>query len=310
MNMKRIWMLLWFGLLFVSCFEDQDIQAEYIEYGRHYDVNSPDPVVRYISQYYEKYGKIIITDPDTADYMFNFSMKYNVQIQEPRQEQEHLMKGLKFLEELFLIGYNDEVKNKHFPYAFILADSIYDIKNDKKVDIYTTSRYIAFLVNDEMLNKSEEEKVQLSRSWNSIFLNYCIAKEGWTAPEEFYPYTDEELKEQETRWFPVEGGTEQAPNPPLSDIYWAKGFPTANWTYNYPPDSYDWDKRVFGYEASSSRSGYLEKFIEFLLTTPQETIDAAIAKHEMLRKAHDVLDNSLKESFGIDYRTMIYKPKK
>ena len=61
---------------------------------------------------------------------------------------------------------------------------------------------------------------------------------------------------------------------------------------------------------SSSREGYLNKFFEFLFTTPQETIDKAIADHEKLRKAHDILDQALKDDFGINYRTMVYKAKK
>ena len=48
---------------------------------------------------------------------------------------------------------------------------------------------------------------------------------------------------------------------------------------------------------------------EFLFTTPQETINKAVADHEKLRKAHDVLDQALKDDFGIDYRTMVYKAK-
>ncbi len=302
MYMKKIWMFLCCSLLFISCFEDQDISADYVEYGRHYDVNSPDSVVRYISQYYEKYGKIIITDPDTADYMFNFQMKYLVAIQEPRQDEQHLMKGLKFLEEIFLNGYSDEVKKNVFPYALILADSIKNIANVEHtyVDIYPATNYFAFLVNDEMLAKTEEEKVILSRKWNTTFLNYCIGKVQWTAPEEFYLYpTDEEYGKKEN-WFIT--GVEEGD----MDAVWERGYPYGKWDWNYDED---WNK-VYGYAVSSSRDGYLERFIEFLLSTPQETIDGAIAKHAKLKKAHDILDNSLKKSFGIDYRTMVYKAKK
>ena len=53
----------------------------------------------------------------------------------------------------------------------------------------------------------------------------------------------------------------------------------------------------------------MEKFFEFLFTTPQETIDKAIADHAKLKKPHDVLDQALKDDFGIDYRTMMYKAK-
>ena len=66
----------------------------------------------------------------------------------------------------------------------------------------------------------------------------------------------------------------------------------------------------WGYAMSASKAVYLEKFFEFLFTTPQETIDKAIADHEKLKKAHDILDQALKDDFGIDYRTMTYKSKK
>lgn len=310
--MKKILIFICSVLLFAACYEHEHIQGEYVDYGRAYDTTSTDPAWKFVSQYYYKYAKHIILDPKPEDYIFNFQYKYDVKLNTLRDDKEYIAKAVGAFKELFLDCYGEDAREMMFPYALILADSLKSYGNGEYVSqkIITTDRYIAFAVNDEVINYTEEEKVELSRLWNSTFLQYCINKMKWTAPEEFYPYTDAELDKQETRWFPVEGGTEQAPNPPMSDIYWEKGFPTANWTWNYPPDSYDWDKRQWGYEASSSREGYLEKFIEFLLTTPQETIDGAIAKHAKLKKAHDVLDNSLKENFGIDYRTMIYEAKK
>lgn len=308
--MKKILIFMCSVWLFAACYEDEHIQGEYIDYGRAYDTTSTDPVWKFVSQYYYQYGKHIILDPKPEDYIFNFQHKYDVKLNTLRDDKAYIAKAVETFKELFFNCYNDDARRMMFPYALILADSLKSFGNGEYIlqKMITTNRYIAFAVTEELVNATEEDKVAMSMQWNSTFLQYCINKIGWTAPEEFYPYTDDELDKQETRWFPVEGGTEQAPNPPLSDIYWSKGFPIARWTYNYANGNYD--VKIWGYEASSSRSGYLEKFIEFLLTTPQETIDAAIAKHEMLRKAHDVLDNSLKESFGIDYRTMIYKPKK
>ena len=177
-----------------------------------------------------------------------------------------------------------------------LADSIDDTGNNKYVDMYTASHYIAFLVNDEMLSKTEEEKEELSRVWNNTFLTYCTNKIGWSVPEEFYLYpTDAKFYEN---WF------YQTDEVLTNDDFWEMGYPSGNATYTYIDG-----KRVDGYGFSSSKSGYLEKFFLFLFTTPQETIDKAVADHEKLRKAHDVLAQALKDDFGIDYRTMMYKAK-
>lgn len=300
--MKNIWIFLWCGLLFIGCYDDENLHADYVDYGRVYDTTSADPVVKYVSQYYYKYRKVMLYDADTADYMFNFKSKNDVRIVQPSRAEAYLMKGFKFMEDVFLNGYNDRVKNEFFPYAIILGDSIYDINNKKYVNIYTASSYIAFVINDGILNSSEEEKETLSRDWNNTFLNYCINKTGWKVPEEFYLYpSDGEFKEN--WWFPYPDGTADTPGD-LNPV-WEKGYPWGMWDYSWE----GWNK-VYGYSLASSRAFYLEQFFKFLFTTPQETIDQAIRDHEKLRKAHDILDKALKEDFGIDYRTMIYKAKK
>ena len=123
-------------------------------------------------------------------------------------------------------------------------------------------------------------------------------------PEEFYLYSETEYGKKENWWIPIEGATEK--DTADINIVWERGYPTGNWTYYYDDT---WTNKIWGYAVSSSRTGYLEKFFEFLFTTPQETINKAVADHEKLRKAHDVLDQALKDDFGIDYRTMVYKAK-
>ena len=309
-------MFLWCGLLFIGCFDDETIHADYVAYGRAYDTTSTDPVVKFISQYYYKYNKVIILDPLPGDYMFNFQSKHDVNMVQPPQDQESLLKRLKFLEEMFLKGYSDDVKNDMFPNIIILADFIKNLNTGEEVDIYTTTYYIAFLVNDEMLNKSEQEKEEQSRNWNKTFLDYCTKKIDWTVPEEFYLYpTDAEFNKNENWWIPIPGATELEPAD--INIVWERGYPTGKWDWNFKKDAegnFVKDEtgtmlKEYGYAVSSSKEGYLSKFFEFLFTTPQETIDKAIADHEKLRKAHDVLDKALKDDFGIDYRTMMYKAK-
>ncbi|BEI55331.1 MULTISPECIES: hypothetical protein [Butyricimonas] len=302
--MKKIIMFVLSGLLFIGCYENETIHADYMEYGRIYDTTSTDPVLKYISQYYYKFGKLLIVDPDTADYIFNFQSKYDVHIVPPKQEGNHIERGLELLKELFLNGYSDQVKQELFPYALIMADTIENTFKDEYVNIYTADRYIAFLVNDQILDRTEKGKEELSREWNNTFLNYSMDKVGWVVPEEFYLYSETEYGNKENWWIPIEGATEK--DTADINIVWERGYPTGNWTYYYDDT---WTNKIWGYAVSSSRTGYLEKFFEFLFTTPQETINKAVADHEKLRKAHDVLDQALKDDFGIDYRTMVYKAK-
>lgn len=305
--MKKIIACLGIGLLFAACFDDETIHADYVDYGRGYDTTSTNPVWKYVSQYYYQYGKEIILDPDTSDYMFNFQSKNDVYIVPPRQDEEHLSKVLAFLREMFLDGYNENVKQTVFPYAIIVGDSIKITSSEpaERDSIYTASSYVAFEVNDGRMNMTEERKEALSKAWNTEFLNYCMNKVGWVAPEDFYLYSDEEYGEKENWWIEVEGATAETP-PASMDIVWERGYPQGKWDYNFDEN---WSY-VYGYSVASSRSSYLEQFIDFLLSTPQETIDDAITRHEKLRHAHDALDNALKEAFGIDYRTIGYKAKK
>ena len=207
--MKKIIMFVLSGLLFIGCYENETIHADYMEYGRIYDTTSTDPVLKYISQYYYKFGKLLIVDPDTADYIFNFQSKYDVHIVPPKQEGNHIERGLELLKELFLNGYSDQVKQELFPYALIMADTIENTFKDEYVNIYTADRYIAFLVNDQILDRTEKGKEELSREWNNTFLNYSMDKVGWVVPEEFYLYSETEYGNKENWWIPIEGATEK-----------------------------------------------------------------------------------------------------
>ena len=69
---KYILLLLIAGGLLAGCFNEDDIHVEEQSYKRKYDTTSTDPVWKYVSEYYYKYGKLLITDPDSSDYLFNF----------------------------------------------------------------------------------------------------------------------------------------------------------------------------------------------------------------------------------------------
>ena len=60
---KYILLLLIAGGLLAGCFNEDDIHVEEQSYKRKYDTTSTDPVWKYVSEYYYKYGKLLITDP-------------------------------------------------------------------------------------------------------------------------------------------------------------------------------------------------------------------------------------------------------
>ena len=62
---KYILLLLIAGGLLAGCFNEDDIHVEEQSYKRKYDTTSTDPVWKYVSEYYYKYGKLLITDPDS-----------------------------------------------------------------------------------------------------------------------------------------------------------------------------------------------------------------------------------------------------
>ena len=296
------------GALLLGCYNEDDLHVGEQHYKRVYDTTSSDPVWKYVSQYYYKYGKLLITDPDSSDYVFNFDSKYALWLQKPNQDKAHLQKSLQFIKEVFLDGYSDECKRELFPFKVILADSIVYIgstepgKEWQPRDIYVTDNHISFSVSEHTLNLSEEEKEELSSEWNGKFLNdYLKGKTGWSVPEEFYLYaTDSEFS----------SNFKHEIYPYTEEDYWALGYAKAKdfETYGQGSDG-EWGFIPVGFQVASSRASYLEQFIEFLFTTPQTTMQRAL-QFEKFKKAHDILDQSLKADLEIDYRNIGYKVSK
>lgn len=300
--------VLFLGGLLSGCFNEDDIHVEDQYYKRVYDTTSNDPVWKYVSLYYFNCGKLLITDPDSSDYLYNFDAKYALWIQKPIQTQEGLLKRIQFFEDMFLGSYTNEFREKYFPFEIILADSIVytgslDASKPEGVprDIYIADYYVAFSVSENTMNLSKEEKVRLSTAWNGNFLSrYLVKKSGWKVPEDFYLYpTDGEFYANCKYKTDEEWG---------EDNFWELGYPTGRILEEYSPNSegkWGWNK--VGYQFASAKDTYLSQFIDFLFSTDTETVERAISQHAKLKKAHDVLDQSLKSYLGIDYRNIGYK---
>lgn len=288
------------GMLLSGCYNEDAIYAEEGSYRRAYDTTSTDPVFKFVSRYYYDYGKLLITDPDSADYLFNFQTKHLLSLTAPEQSQEHLAAALDFFKKMFLNGYSEKIIKDYFPYKILLADTVRFTGNSNDYrDIYLTEFHISFLVNEEMLNKSEADKIALSREWNYKFLAEYMAKyKGWKVDEDFYLYSTDDEYYKNFSYETSEEWTE--------DNFWELGYASGQVyeKYGQKPDG-SWGMVKVGYQFAASRAGYLEDYIEFLYSSSEETI-AKACKHEKFKKAYDVLVTAL-NGIGIDYRNIGYE---
>lgn len=296
---KYILLFAFAGMLLSGCYNEDAIYAEEGSYRRAYDTTSTDPVFKFVSRYYYDYGKLLITDPDSADYLFNFQTKHLLSLTAPEQSQEHLAAALDFFKKMFLNGYSEKIIKDYFPYKILLADTVrYTGNSNDYRNIYLTEFHISFLVNDEMLNKSEADKIALSREWNYKFLAEYMAKyKGWKVDDDFYLYSTDDGYYKNFKYITDEEWTEEN--------FWELGYASGQVyeEYGQKPDG-SWDFVKVGYQFVASRAGYLEDFIEFLYSSSEETI-AKACKHEKFKKAYDVLVAAL-NGIGIDYRNIGY----
>lgn len=310
--MRKLIILLsiFLGGISFGCFNEDDIHVEEQHYKRVYDTTSTDPVWKFVSDYYYTTGKLFITDPDVSDYVFNFQNKYALWLLQPEQTEEHLLKGIRFVEELFLNGYSDEFKRKFFPFKIILADSVVYTgslsvgEEWQPRDVYATDDHLSFSISEHVMNITEEEKKAFSVDLNYTFITGCGKKMGWEVPGDFYLYsTEEEFLKNATVTT-----TEVWTNENFWELGYPSGKPYERYMYDEATDKWGWV--TVGYQFAATKDGYKEQFIRFLFLTPSEEVDRIIATYPKMKKAHDVLDQSLKDYLGIDYRNIGYKAKK
>ena len=154
------------------------------------------------------------------------------------------------------------------------------------------------------MNITEEEKEVFSVDLNYTFITGCGEKMGWEVPEDFYLYSTESEFLQHATVTTAEEWTDEN--------FWELGYPSGKiWTkYQYNEETGKWGDVKVGYQFAATKDGYKEQFIRFLFLTDTETVERAISLSPKLKKAHDVLDQSLKDYLGIDYRNVGYKAKK
>lgn len=279
------------GINFYNCYEEDPIVAEELPNKRvqMYEYNSTDKVLNFVSRYYYKYDHFFITDPDSSDYLYNFSSKNeSLEFNYPKQDAEHLWKGIEMMQKLVLDAYPEEFIRKHFPYSLILADDvIIDPALLEEEVLSCVGRYFCIFSIQDLEQMSVEEKIAASSKLHETLWRYIgMYDEGINIPDEFYQYgeslllygqlvQDEELEylyEEEARY--------------------KLGFPRIFLFYDIIP--------VFPNKGEDI--GY---WISFLIDTPDDELQAILKKYEVMQIKYDLLTKALKE-MGIDYKKLRY----
>lgn len=290
------------GGLLSSCFDEDNIHVEEQSYKRVYDTMSTDPVVKYVSQYYYKYGKLFITDPDTSDYLFNFQWKNRLWLKTPEQSQEHLLAGIKFFEEVFSNSFTDDFKKEYFPFCIFLADSVVFTgglsSKWEPQTMYIVETQISFLISEHTLNLSEKEKEDLSFKWLMDFLvKYCteIRNRGLNVDNDFYNTS----KEYYGRYKDYDG---DAPLP--KEEWYQRGFLSISDSgyYNFWGDPY-WYTDFPSYPDTD-----LSLFLKTMCTMDHDELLQIVDEYPKVKIRYECVKKALEE-IGMDYRNMGYKAK-
>lgn len=279
------------ALLCWQCNDEDPLDSELGSYRRKYDVNSPDTVVRFVSQYYQRYGKVFITDPDSSDYLYNFQYKNTVKLKMPEQETEHLLYGIAYMNELFVDFYPDQFIKEHFPFSLIISDSIYTVGfGAKEIDLYVARNFLALNVGQKTRDYTFEEKKHLSLTMHITFITdllyqyqNCLDLSAFFAPSE--------------KLYSTIGSSKLS----IEQLY-AQGIM--------------YDRAWYGNTEYPSRKDDLKDWLSFLTGYKEDkwskipdNVDELIATYPVMKQKYDALTQAIKDCIGIDYKELIYKEK-
>lgn len=170
-----------------GCYKEDPITAELGKYWRDYDVNSTDPAFKYVSEYWQKYDKVLLYDAEVRDYVYNFQQKNDVEIVNPT---DNVYEKIQLFEKLFLKGYSDELRKEILPFNVIIAEKINftgGTSGPQERDFYATRSFIAFKVTDADLTLDASGiKAKSVAMHKSFILDYCIALEKTAINPKFY----------------------------------------------------------------------------------------------------------------------------
>lgn len=293
--MKHIYLLtLIIASLLISC-DDEDNLSVKLDNGKYYIGDNPEGKVQeYIYNFYKKYNSLILTNPDTSDYRYNFTSMNKVIIIPPvekniykeelnSEENKILIDGFNFLKEVFFNQYSDEFKQKYFPTTIQLADVIktWDQGWDTITPIaYASHNFIAISgINKDIDEISEDNKKLYIKEINfQLWYNYLLNGVGkLNIPKSFYSVSKEFYgKEQEDSDY--EGDWE---------IAHTNGFLVGTRWGEYTVDYKD-----------------LLSYFQHIFLTDRTELETLMEKYPNIKLKYEILRNTILENFSLDITKM------
>ncbi len=188
--MKNIFLLLIvFSFVFVGCEDDENIKAELAQ-GRYYLEDDPNDYVKhYVYEFYQKYGTVILHNPQVQDYKYNFLNPNNIIIVPPVQEEAVIRAGFELFDELFLSFYTDDFKKKYLPFTLQLGDTITSLSGKTTYNSYCSRNLIALSnINSDISSMTDEKKKEISKEMhlNFWFTYLLMERKAIAIPASFY----------------------------------------------------------------------------------------------------------------------------
>lgn len=275
-------------LSFSGCIKDEDpIYAELGGPLRNYDVNSSDPIFKYVSQYYSKYGKEFIVDVDSSDYLYNFISKNRVKMSALEGSTAEIQAYIDFVNDIFLSRYSDVAIKKAFPNSILIANTINDLGRigDPLVDYFTTNSYFSIALSNRTISSTTPEaRAKFAFDINSKFIEQFLYGYNKIDLSHFFAFCD---KIYATKEYNVERTLEEAYEMGiLEKPYYNK--------YMNPP-----------YTEWTSKTKDLQLWITFMINPPSNA-QTLKDTYPVLKAKFDAFAKALSD-VGIDHTKLQYK---
>lgn len=268
------------GILLYCCSEEDTIIAERKPYRRSYDSTTTDPVKKFEADYYYAYNKVFITDVDSVDYLFNFTYKNTITIQQPRQNNDHLLYGIDKMKKLFLDYYSPEFIKKYFPFSLIIADGIFydSFGTPEPTEIWVANNFIALNIGEITENLSkEEERILSAKLHQALLFDICWKYMKSYNADPFFKHTRQTYGQQQNSKFT-----------PMN-LYEA---------------GYLKDHTKVYFTVFPSQAEDLQDWIEFILVTPEQELRELLNSYSLLNDKFESLTTILKEQLQLDYMSL------